>query len=121
MYYTHFEMTGLICDESYQIWVSELETDIDDESPTTPSTFSLSAYPNPFNSATNISIDGDLETVSEIAIYDITGRRIISFAPAPTITWDGTDSRGAPVSSGIYFVKVRAGDIEKSLRITFLK
>jgi hypothetical protein len=118
MYYTHFEMTGLICDESYQIWVSELETDIENDSPPIPSAFSLSAYPNPFNSVTKISIDGNLESVSEIAIYDITGRRIRTFAPAPLITWDGTDSRGTPVSSGIYFVKVCVRDIEKSLRIT---
>jgi hypothetical protein len=81
----------------------------------------FSAYPNPFNSATNISIDGNLEAVSEIAIYDITGRRIKSFAPVSQITWDGTDNRGTPVSSGIYFVKAIAESFEKSLRITLIK
>jgi hypothetical protein len=121
MYYTHFSPWGMFCDPIYEIWVSELVTDIGDESVAIPSAFSLSAYPNPFNSATNIAIEGNLEAVSEIAIYDITGRRIKSFAPASLITWDGTDRRGKPVSSGIYFVKVGAGNIEKSLRITFLK
>lgn len=121
MYYTHFSPWGMYCDPLYEIWVSELVTDIEGDSPEIPSTFSLSTYPNPFNSTTNILIDGNLETVSEIAIYDITGRRIKSFAPAHLITWDGTDSRGQPVSSGIYFAKVIAGDIEKGVRITFLK
>ncbi len=81
----------------------------------------LSAYPNPFNSTTNISIDGNLEFVSEIVIYDITGRRIKAFAPAAQIAWEGTDSRGVPVGSGIYFIKAAAGSLEKSLRITLIK
>jgi hypothetical protein len=101
--------------------VSELMTDIVDGSPTLPPAFSLSAYPNPFNSTTNISIEGNLKSVSEIGIYDITGRRIKSFVPASQITWDGADSRGEPVSSGIYFVKAKAVDFEKSLRITLIK
>jgi hypothetical protein len=96
-------------------------TNIDDDMLRFPYSLTLSAYPNPFNSITNISIDGNLESVSEIAIYDITGRRIKSFVPASLIIWDGTDSHGAPVSSGIYFVKAFAAGFEKSLRITLIK
>ena len=121
MYFSRFEVWGDFCDPVFGIRASDLMTEIDEDLPLPPSNFSLSAYPNPFNNQTNISIDGNLESVSEIAIYDITGRRIKTYAPTPQITWDGTDSRGAPVSSGIYFVKVGAGDIEKSLRITLLK
>jgi hypothetical protein len=121
IYFSRFEPMGYWCDPGLSIMVSELITDIDPTHIPTPSTLSLSAHPNPFNSTTNISIDGNLEAVSEIAIYDITGRRIKSFAPSTRITWDGADSRGAPVSSGIYFVKAKAWDFEKSLRITFLK
>jgi len=99
-----------------------IPTRAEDNSPEIPAQSGiLSAYPNPFNSTTNISIDGNLEALSEIAIYDITGRRIRSYTPSSQITWNGTDSRGEPVSSGIYFVKVGAGESEKSLRITLLK
>lgn len=121
MYFSRFEPMGAWCEPGFGIMVSELITDIDEDLPQAPSNFSLSAYPNPFNSTTNISINGNLESISEIAIYDITGRMIKSFEPAPLIAWDGTDSRGESVSSGIYFVKVIAGDIEKSVRITLLK
>jgi len=121
MYFSRFELWGPWCDPILDIFVTELVTDIEGDSPVTPSAFSLSAYPNPFNSTTNISIDGDLESLSEIAIYDITGRRIKSFSPASLITWDGTDNRGEPVSSGIYFVKATAQGFEKSLRVTLIK
>jgi hypothetical protein len=121
MYFTHFVAYGQFCEPGWDILASELVTDIDSPSPLVPSAFTLSAYPNPFNSATNISIDGNIEAVSEVAIYDITGRRIRSFEPASRITWDGADSRGKPVSSGIYFVKATAADFETSLRITLLK
>jgi hypothetical protein len=121
MYFTRFFVFGQFCEPGWDILVSELITETE-PSPLLPSSaLSLSAYPNPFNNRTNISINGNLEAVSEIAIYDITGRRIKSFAPAPLITWDGTDSRGAPVSSGIYFVKAIAESFEKSLRITLIK
>jgi hypothetical protein len=121
MFFTHFVVYGQFCEPGWGILASELITEVDPPQVPIPTNFSLSAYPNPFNSATNIAIEGNLEAVSEIAIYDITGRRIKSFKPATVISWDGTDSRGAAVSSGIYFVKVGAGNIEKSLRITFLK
>ncbi|UCC79795.1 MAG: T9SS type A sorting domain-containing protein [Candidatus Zixiibacteriota bacterium] len=121
MYFSHFELEGTLCDPIDKLMVSELITDINDDSPEGPSAFSLSAYPNPFNSTTNISISGNLESVSEIAIYDIVGRRMKTFAPAAIITWDGTDSRGVPVSSGIYFIKATAGSLEESLRITLIK
>lgn len=121
MYFTRFFVFGQFCEPGWDILRSELITEIGAAQPSTPSAFSLSAYPNPFNSTTNITIDGNLKSVSEIAIYDITGRRIKSFAPAPLITWDGTDSRGEPVSSGIYFVKATASGFEKSLRVTLIK
>jgi hypothetical protein len=121
MYFTRFFVYGEFCEPGWDILVSELITEIETTPGTTPSAFSISAYPNPFNSQTNISIDGDLETVSEITIYDITGRRIKSFYPALRITWDGTDDRGTPVSSGIYFVKATSGNSNQSLKITYLR
>ncbi len=121
MYFTHLVAYGQFCIPGWDIMVSELVTDIDPSPLLTPAGFSLSAYPNPFNSQTNISLNGDLKTISDIAVYDITGRKIRSFKPSPQIIWDGTDDTGMSISSGIYFVKVSSGSSEKSLRITLLK
>lgn len=121
MYFSRFEVWGFFCDPVFDVFVSELVTGIDPPPFLTPSSFSISAYPNPFNNQTNISIDATLESISDIAVYDITGRKIRSFKPSPQITWDGNDDAGSPISSGIYFVKVTTESAEKSLRITYLK
>ncbi len=67
-----------------------------------PKEISMSAYPNPFNSATTITLSGNEN--AEIEIYDITGRIITSLhAPHGRALWDASG-----VSSGIYFARVAA-------------
>jgi hypothetical protein len=75
------------------------------------------AYPNPFNASTLIpvSLPVDARQVS-LVIYDLLGqpvRRLIDgplSAGAHLIRWDGTDDRGAALSSGVYVYRLRAGD-----------
>jgi hypothetical protein len=75
------------------------------------------AYPVPY-SAGELTIAFATVTVggapveSEVAIYDVAGRRVKTvargrFADAVgVVKWDGRDNNGAPVASGIYFVRV---------------
>ncbi len=76
----------------------------------------LSNRPNPFASGTWIEFTNPGPSVSELAIYDVAGRRVRRFeglAPSAgrmSIYWDGRDARGAEVASGVYFVELRAGD-----------
>ncbi len=76
-------------------------------------------YPNPFNSSTMISFN--LATKShekaQIKIYNIKGQLVKTFTPMTndkcpmtTIEWDGKDENGKPVSSGIYFYRLKIGD-----------
>ena len=50
-----------------------------------------------------------------ITIYDVTGRavRMLIDEDRPagrySAVWDGTDDRGNPVGSGVYFYRLRAG------------
>ncbi|MEE9553989.1 MAG: M14-type cytosolic carboxypeptidase [candidate division Zixibacteria bacterium] len=81
----------------------------------------LSAYPNPFNSSTNI-LYSDVRG-GEIRIFDIMGRVIKSFETYDNgkIVWDGTDDSGNRVVSGIYFA-VLAGDNEhRSVKLVYLR
>lgn len=66
-------------------------------------------YPNPFNSTTTIEYDLKQNTNVEIKIFDILGKQVITLVnniESPgrkSITWNGTDQNGNPVSTGVYF------------------
>lgn len=84
-------------------------------------------YPNPFNPTTQIVYN--VPTVSDvfIAIYDMTGREIVSLvngqqqAGQNFTTWNGRDSHGKLVSSGVYVYRIKAGDFITSKKMLFLQ
>ncbi|MFC2088215.1 M1 family aminopeptidase, partial [Calditrichota bacterium] len=69
-------------------------------------------FPNPFNPETTIAFYTPDKAEVEIRIYDINGREIkYLFFSSPNqgthfINWNGTDSYGSQVSSGVYFYKL---------------
>jgi flagellar hook assembly protein FlgD len=58
-----------------------------------------------------------VESSVEVTIYDIQGRIVKSFtyntqsAGYQSVVWDGTNSRGSMMSSGIYICRVKASSI----------
>jgi len=83
--------------------------------------FVLTNYPNPFNPETVISFQLFEEIGQEnfeLRIYNIKGQRVknltnlLTLQPANrySVVWEGTDDKNQPVSSGIYFYKLQAGD-----------
>jgi hypothetical protein len=117
--YTKQEVYECI-DPEYRVYMSYLSTGTDESRGALPQSISISLYPNPFNSSLAISIDG---TISEIAIYDLLGKRIRSFSNvAPNIViWDGRSDDGTSCASGIYFVKASSGDHSLVRSATMLK
>jgi hypothetical protein len=82
--------------------------------PQNPDKFSLSAYPNPFNSATTLTLSG-IDS-AEIEIYDIAGRKITTLqATHGRALWDASG-----VSSGVYFARV-AGEKANTIKLILLK
>jgi hypothetical protein len=80
-----------------------------------PSTLSLSAYPNPFNSSTALSLGNAAD--AEVAIFDITGRQVAEVkANNGKAVWDA-----GRYSSGIYFARIREGNKTKSVKLVLLK
>jgi hypothetical protein len=81
------------------------------------------AYPNPFNPATYIayrlSEDGDVR----IAVFDAMGRRIRTLhegrqsAGSYQVYWNGMDEDGRSVSSGMYLIRMQAGEILKVQKV----
>ncbi len=87
----------------------------------------VAIVPNPFNPSTTIHYDVAAQGNVAIAIYDVSGRFVRELvnrsesAGSHSITWEGADSRGAPVASGIYFVKLSAGSVNRTMKMVLLK
>ncbi len=93
-----------------------------------PTSYDLSQnYPNPFNATTQINFALPNAGNVSLKIYNVAGQLVKSFnqpmeAGYRTITWDGTNSNGDNVASGVYFYRL---DVEKqfskTLKMTLLK
>ncbi len=95
----------------------ELQPAVDDQSAPEYGA-KVSLYPNPFNPNLNIRFSLASPGKTEIGIYNVRGELVRAFEPEMLDAgthhrvWDGTNLRGTPVSSGIYFVRMRhAGKI----------
>jgi hypothetical protein len=92
-----------------------------------PTQFALHQnYPNPFNPSTSLAIDFPSASDYRLTIYNIAGQTVKTFSGASeagtlTLTWDGRDSRGSQVATGVYFYAVEAGDFAKVNKMVLLK
>ncbi|MCE5251877.1 T9SS type A sorting domain-containing protein [bacterium] len=101
-------------------------TDIEQSS--LPSKVKLSQnHPNPFNPATTIVYDVPSQSHVIVTLYNVLGqpvRTLVDDVQQPgsyRVTWDGTDQFGAPVSMGVYFYRLQAGDYSETKKMLLLK
>jgi hypothetical protein len=84
-------------------------------------------YPNPFNPSTSVMFSLAQAGDVEFTIYDILGQRVYEVkqqdvtAGTHSIIWNGTDMAGAPVASGAYFYRLKAGDFVDTKQMTLIK
>ncbi|MBN2425521.1 MAG: T9SS type A sorting domain-containing protein [Calditrichaceae bacterium] len=89
--------------------------------------FKLDAYPNPFNPITNIEFRISNHEFVTLKIFDILGREVITLVnehkPAGTYTiqWNGRNTQGQPVDSGIYFYRLKSNNLVASKKCILLK
>ena len=88
-----------------------------------PETFSLDrAYPNPFNPTTTLSFAIPVDSEVSLSVYNLQGREVVSLvngnmdAGYHSITWNA-DS----YSSGVYFVKMIAGEFVNTQKLMLVK
>ena len=91
-------------------------------------TILLGNYPNPFNPSTTISFDvAQTSFFVTLDIYNIKGQKVKTLISdrltvgQHSVLWDGKDENNNPVSSGIYFYKLVAGDYQKVKNMILLK
>jgi len=94
---------------------------------TIPKEFFLSeAYPNPFNSTVRLSYGLPDAAHVSIGVYDVAGRLVETLINQSqqsghhTVLWNST-SRGGSATSGIYFVRMSAGEFNSVRKIILMK
>jgi len=99
----------------------------DDRSELTPDQVRLyQNYPNPVQRSTTIKYDLPKQTSVRLSVYDVLGRRVTTLVRGEktpgqyTVTWSPGQA-GASLSSGVYFVRLKAGDTVRSRRITVVR
>ncbi|RKY88330.1 hypothetical protein DRQ09_03040, partial [candidate division KSB1 bacterium] len=84
-------------------------------------------YPNPFNPSTTISVELSEPMVGTLDIYNSSGQLIKTLfsgsfnAGVNSFIWDGKDSSGNVVASGIYFYRFKSGNFIKTSKMFFIK
>ena len=85
-------------------------------------------YPNPFNPTTSIDFGIPSNLNVQINIYNIIGQQVASIdqgllnAGSYTATWNGKDTFGQSVPSGVYLYEIKAGDqFRKIKKMTLMK
>jgi hypothetical protein len=109
---------------------STMPTDIRDKKQILTGTYQLLPnYPNPFNPETTIpfEIGGSQAVAAKLSVYNIIGQQVAVplnkvFSPGLyEILWDGKDKSGKPVSSGLYFYELSAGNFRMLGKMILLK
>jgi len=114
--------------DNVKLFVDTTATAIDDGVWASPSQTALrSAYPNPFNPTVKLEFDLANGGRAQIAIYDAAGRLVrrlvddVLPSARHAVVWNGRDDGGAPVASGVYFVRLVARDRASIKKIVLLK
>jgi len=107
--------------------VSEVSTAVDDGP--VPAGYALyQNVPNPFNPTTTIRYEVPRQgSRVRIAVYNVEGQLVRAlvdgFQPAGErwVSWDGTNTAGRRVASGVYFYRFTAPGYEQTLRMLLLE
>lgn len=93
------------------------------------SRFHLTVYPNPFNKNLTIKFQiPNSQSEASLRIYDATGRLVKSFdlstrssLLSTSVEWSGSDDLGRRLPTGVYFVRLAAGDYKQIEKTILLK
>ncbi|MFC1477710.1 FlgD immunoglobulin-like domain containing protein [candidate division KSB1 bacterium] len=104
------------------------KTGVEENQKTIPDTYYMSQnYPNPFNRSTTIRYGLPEPARVTITIFNALGQEIKRLvnrdfdAGEFTIRWDGTNSAGTVVSSGVYLYKMSAGTFDDTKKLLIVK
>jgi len=93
-----------------------------------PEVFALHQnFPNPFNPITTIRYDVPEQSHVRMEIYNVLGQKVavvVNSIQDPgfhAVRWNGTNMYGNPLSSGMYFYHIQAGDFRSIKKLILVK
>ena len=117
--------------DSYMKFLAELTSSSGSPSQNVRSTPQVlrieSNYPNPFNPQTTIRFSVPSDGKVQVTVYNIKGQKVKQLlneqivAGRHSVTWNGCDTNGRSVSSGLYFAKIEQGNKHRIHKMMLLK
>jgi len=105
-----------------------IPTSVGENGGMSPQSFALKPnYPNPFNPETTISFVVTTRTKVKIQIFNLGGQLVKTLVDEEKVAgrytqkWRGDNSGGSRVASGIYYIRMNAGDFTKVRKMTLLR
>ena len=121
-----FFLSSMVHVETIEFDLSQMSTDNNQSQ--FPARFSLSQnFPNPFNPTTEIKYELPAESLVNITIYDLMGRKINALvnqeqsAGSYSLQWDATNNVGEAVPAGMYIYTIQAGKFNSTKKMVLLK
>jgi len=109
-------------------WVNTGTAGVNSDESLIPKEFSLyDNYPNPFNPTTQIAVDLPEAATTEITVWNIMGQRVATLyrgdlnAGHHPLNFDGRDSNGKQLTSGMYLYRIAAGKYNATKKMTLMK
>jgi hypothetical protein len=101
---------------------------VDNEPTTMPIAYVLEQnYPNPFNPETNIKFSVPTEGNVTVEVFNLLGQKVRTLVSdykavgTYTVLWDGTNTNGQMVPSGVYFYKMMAPGFTQTNKMIMLR
>ncbi len=106
----------------------EYTTIVENDDPVVPAQVtSLNVYPNPFNPSATISYSLREADNVRLDVFNLKGQKVrvldegIKTTGMHNVIWDGTDSSGNVLQSGIYFLRISSGNDVQTTKAVLTK
>lgn len=119
---------GRLLIDDIELVVSEVATVVEEEDRSAPAPFRLEQNsPNPFNTSTVIRFLLPKSDVVELTLYSLAGQKVATLiegsvrAGVHELLWNGLDSHGRAMASGLYFYRLRSGSHVQVRKLLFVR
>jgi len=107
----------------FSCWPAEPDAVDERDVSTLPNEINLAAYPNPFNSSVVIAYSaskgGDIKIINSLG--QIIRRFDVEASIDGKVVWDGANEAGHQAASGVYLIRLRAGNQCRVLKVVYVR